>query len=168
MAGCCGSDGRSRVGRLIWTRVWFAIAALVLGLWAWERQPHHRAAVGPHGGPLADWGGGAFRLEVVPDREAGTVTVYALDRWAKRPKPVDAGSLTLTLATDPETVVRLDPAPADAAGRSSRFTARHEAFRGTGPLAGTVAGTAGGKAYSGPFGQKPAAGVPGPPHEESP
>ena len=156
MAGCCGSDGRSRTGRLIWTRVYFGIAALVLGLWAWERQSHHNAQVGPHGGPLVDWGGGAIRLEVVPDPDAGAVTVYALDRWAKKPRPIDAGALTLTLTTDPERAVRLEPAPdaGNPAGRSSRFTGRHPVFKAEGKLSGTVSGTVGGKSYSGDLSQK--------------
>ena len=155
MAGCCGSDGRSRTGRLIWTGVYFAIAALVLGLWAWGRQPHH-PEVGPHGGPLADWNSGAIRLEVVPDRDAGAVTVYALDRWAEKPKPIDAGALALTLETDPGTVVRLEPAPeaGDPAGRSSRFMGRHPVFKVEAKLVGTVSGTAGGKSYSGDLSQK--------------
>ncbi len=51
MAGCCGSDGRSRTGKLIWVGVWLGIAALVVGLWVWERPPHHRhGEAGPHGG----------------------------------------------------------------------------------------------------------------------
>lgn len=156
MAGCCGSDGRSRTGRLIWTRVYFGIAALVLGLWAWERQPHHNAQVGPHGGLLVDWDGGAVRLEVVPDPDAGAVTVYALDRGAKKRKPIDAGALALTLKTDPATVVRLEPAPeaGDPAGRASRFTGRHPAFAAETKLTGTVSGTAGGKSYSGDLSQK--------------
>lgn len=157
MAGCCGSDGRSRTGKLIWVGVWLGIAALVVGLWVWERPPHHRhGEAGPHGGPLADWGDGAFHLEVVANRDDETVTVYALDRWAKRPKPIDARPLTLTLKTVPETMVRVDPVPeaGDPAGRSTRFTARHPVFRTEARLVGTVSGTAGGTAYSGDLSQK--------------
>lgn len=155
MAGCCGSDGRARTGRLIWTRVYFGIAALILGLWAWERQPHHHGEVGPRGGPLADWGDGSFHLEVVPDRDAGAVTVYVLDRWAKKPKTIDAATLTLTLETDPTTAVRLEPAPneGDPPGRHSRYAGRHPAFKAEAKLTGTVSGTAGGKSYSGDFRQ---------------
>lgn len=157
MAGCCGSDERSRARKLLWPAVWVLIGAFVVGLWVWERQPHHHhAEVGPHGGPLADWGDGAFHLEVVPDRDAGAVTVYVLDRWAKKPKPINAGALTLTLKSDPETVVRLEPAPdaGDPAGRSSRFTGRHPALTPEAKLSGTVSGTAGGKSYSGDLSQK--------------
>lgn len=154
MAGCCGSDERSRARKLLGPAVWLLIGAFVVGLWVWERQPHHHAEVGPHGGPLVDWGDGAFHLEVVPDRDAGTVTVYVLDRWAKKPRPIDAGALTLT--TDPETVVRLEPAPdaGDPAGRASRFAGRHPAFTAKSKLSGTVSGTAGGKSYSGDLSQK--------------
>ena len=54
MAGCCGSDERSRARKLLWPAVWLLIGAFVAGLWVWERQPHHpHAEVGPHGGPLA-------------------------------------------------------------------------------------------------------------------
>lgn len=157
MAGCCGSDERSRARKLLWPAVWLLIGAFVAGLWVWERQPHHHhAEVGPHGGPLADWSDGAIHLEVVPDRDAGAVTVYALDRWAKKPKPIDAGTLTLTLKTDPETVVRLEPAPdaGDPAGRSSRFIARHTVSWPQAKASGTVSGSAGGKAYSGDLSQK--------------
>ena len=155
MAGCCGSDERSRARKLLWPAVWLLIGAFAAGLWVWERQPHHHhAEVGPHGGPLADWGG-AIHLEVVTDRDAGAVTVYVLDRWARKPKPIDAGALTLTLKTDPETAVRLEPAP-DAggpAGRSSRFTGRHPALTAGAKLSGTVSGTAGGKSSSGDVSQ---------------
>lgn len=156
MAGCCGSDEQSRARKLLWPSVWLLIGAFVVGLWVWERQPNHHGKVGPHGGPLADWGDGAFHLEVVPDRDAGTVTVYALDRWAKRPKPIDAGALILTFKTEPETVVRLEPAPdaGDPAGRASRFTGRHPVFKVETKLSGTVFGMAGGKSYSGDLSQK--------------
>ena len=154
MAGCCGSGERSRASKLLWPAVWLLIGGSVLGLWFWERQPHHHhSVIGPHGGPLADWDDGAFHLEVVPDRDAGTVTVYVLDRWAKKPKPIEAGALTLTLKTDPETVVRLEP-PSDAenpAGRFSRFTGRHPVLQGKTKLTGNVSGTVGGKAYVGDF-----------------
>lgn len=155
MAGCCGSDERSRARKLLWPAVWLLIGAFAAGLWVWERQAHHHAEVGPHGGPLADWGG-AIHLEVVTDRDAGAVTVYVLDRWARKPKPIDAGALTLTLKTDPETVVRLEPAPdaGDPAGRSSRFTGRHPALTAGAKLSGTVSGTAGGKSYSGDVSQR--------------
>lgn len=155
MAGCCGSNERSGARKWLWPAVWLLIGAVVVGLGVWERRPHHHhAKVGPHGGPLADWGDGAFHLEVVPDRDA--VTVYSLDRWAKKPKPIDAGTLTLTLTTDPVTVVRLEPTPdtGDPVGRSSRFTGRHPVFKEEAKLNGTVSGTAGGKSYSGDLSQK--------------
>ncbi|MCE9562385.1 MAG: hypothetical protein K8U57_10050 [Planctomycetes bacterium] len=155
MAGCCGSDGRSRAGKLLWPAVWLLIGAFVVGLWVWERQLHHHAEVGPHGGPLADWGDGAFHLEVVHDRDAEAVTVYVLDRWAKKPKTTDAATLTLTLRTNPATAVRLEPVPneGDPPGRHSRYIGRHPAFKAEAKLTGTVSGTAWGKSYSGDFSQ---------------
>ncbi|MBX9625715.1 MAG: hypothetical protein K2X82_18080 [Gemmataceae bacterium] len=157
MAGCCGSDERSRARKLLWPAVWLLIGAFVVGLWAWERQPHrHHAEVGPRGGPLVVWDDGAIHLEIDVGRDEETAVIYTLDRWAKRPKPIDAKPLTMTLKTDPETVVTLDPAPdaGDPAGQSTRFIAREHVFWKGARMSGTVSGTAGGKAYSGNFSEK--------------
>ncbi|MBA4064536.1 MAG: hypothetical protein C0501_12650 [Isosphaera sp.] len=156
MAGCCGSNERSRARKLLGPVVWLLIGVFVVGLAIWERQPHHHADVGPHGGPLADWDDGAIHLEIDIGRDEETATIYALDRWAKRPKPIDAKPLTLTLKTDPERVVIFDPDPdaGDPPGRSSRFTARHHVFWPQAKVRGTVSGTAEGKPYSGDVSEK--------------
>lgn len=131
-----------------------AVAALVsFAVPAWAGE------TGPHKGPVAVWGDEEYHLEVVADAKAGTVTVFVFgghdDLHDGKAKPIAAKTLTLSLATTPATVVKLDAAPAkgDPAGTSSVFVGKHEAFSMDAKLVGSVSGKAGTKPYTGDFGK---------------
>jgi hypothetical protein len=131
-----------------------AVGALLLAAPARARAQHPE--VGPHKGVLAEWGDEEYHLMVVPDKAAGTVTVYVLDGQAKNPRPIDAKQLVLTLKTKPAVTVRLAaaPEPGDSEGKSSKFIGQNEVFTKEMKFEGTFSGKAGGKPYSGDFKQK--------------
>lgn len=126
-------------------------------LWALVSEPHLHPDTGPHRGVIVEWDASHGTVaEAVQDPRTGVVTVYVLDRWAARPSPLKARSITLTLAADGP-VVELVAAPTrrDPSGASSRFhTGR---VRGPGRLAGfsgTLSATADGRRYAGSFEMK--------------
>lgn len=134
--------------------VWLVVAGPVVALLVWEALPHHHhGPVGPHGGPLADWGGGGYHLELVAEPGEGRVTVYVLDRTARTPRAIDAAAVTLSAKADPAAVARLapDPEPGDPAGRSSRYSARTAVFKAGAAAGVTATGTVGGVEYTGEF-----------------
>ncbi|AMV28709.1 hypothetical protein VT84_30165 [Gemmata sp. SH-PL17] len=117
--------------------------------------------VGPHKGPVAEWGDEEYHLEVVADAKTGDVTVYVYgnhsDLHKGRAKAIEAKSLVLALkTTDPATTVKLEAKPAkdDPQGKSSVFVAKNDAFKTDKKLAGTISGKLGTKPYSGDFKQK--------------
>jgi hypothetical protein len=117
--------------------------------------------VGPHKGPVAEWGDEEYHLEVVADAKTGDVTVYVYGNHADlhkaRAKAIDAKSLSLTLkTTDPATTLKLTPKPVkeDGEGLSSVFTGKHDAFKSDKKVGGTVSGKVGSKPYTGDFQQK--------------
>jgi hypothetical protein len=117
--------------------------------------------VGPHKGPVAVWGDEEYHLEVVPNKEDGSVTVYvygdheALHQKKRRPLAKDT-KITLTLKTTPAATLKLEASPEkdDPAGQSSKFTAKHDVFKKDLKLAGTISGKVGTKPYTGDFSQK--------------
>jgi hypothetical protein len=117
--------------------------------------------VGPHKGPVAEWGDEEYHLEVVPDTKTGDVTIYVYGNHSelhkKKMRAIDSKSLTIALkTTDPATIVKLEPKPSkdDPAGRSTVFVGKHDAFKTDKKIAGTVSGKVGTKPYSGDFKQK--------------
>lgn len=129
--------------------------AAALGLFA---APAARAeGLGPHKGPVAEWGDEEYHLEVVASDGAVTVYVYGShdDLHAGKAKPLAAKSLTLSLATTPPAVVKLEPAPAkeDPAGSATVFVGKHAAVKAGAKLAGAVSGRVGAKPYTGDFGK---------------
>lgn len=117
--------------------------------------------VGPHKGPVAEWGEEEYHLEVVADAKTGEVTVYVYgdhkDLHKGKAAAIDSKALTISLkTTDPATTVKLEPKPAkdDPEGRSSVFVGKNDAFKTDKKLAGTIGGKIGNKPYSGDFKQK--------------
>jgi hypothetical protein len=110
---------------------------------------------GPHGGAIIEWGDEEYHLEFTVDRKAKQATVYVLDGNIRKPKPIAAQQLTLTLK-QPVITVTLEASPqeGDPAGSASRFVGKNEAFGQEQPFAGTVSGEAGGKPYAGDFAEK--------------
>lgn len=116
--------------------------------------------VGPHKGPVAEWGEEEYHVEIVADAKAGTVTAYiygdhkSFDKGIA--KPIATASLVLTIKAEKSVTIKLEPKPAegDPKGSSSVFVGKHDIFTKGGKLAGTVSGKVGTKAYSGDFKQK--------------
>ena len=136
-----------------------AVAALMI-LPAGTRADDKHTHVGPHKGPVAEWGEEYFHLEVVPDPKAGTVTVYVYgdhdDLHKGKAQPIDAQPLVMTVKADKAVTLKLEPRPAkdDPAGKASVFVGKHDVFTKALKLEGTISGKTGGKPYSGDFKQK--------------
>lgn len=117
--------------------------------------------LGPHKGPVAEWGEEEFHLEIVADSKTGEVTVYVYgdhnDLHKAKQVAIDSKTLTLSLkTTEPPTTIKLMPKPAkdDPEGRSSVFVGKHDAFKTGKKLIGTVGGKVGAKPYTGEFKEK--------------
>ena len=117
--------------------------------------------VGPHKGPVAEWGEEEYHLEVVADAKTGDVKVYVYgnhdDLHKGKAKAIEAKTITLSLKTsDPATTIKLEAKPTkdDPEGKASVFTAKNDAFKTDKKLTGTVSGKLGTKPYSGDFKQK--------------
>lgn len=114
--------------------------------------------VGPHGGTVADWGGGKYHIEFCVDRATKEATVYILGTDEKTPAPIRTDKLLLTI-TEPSFQVELmaKPDPKDPEGKASRFVGKHENLGGKKAFAGTVSTEIGEKPYAGDFKEKLAA-----------
>ena len=134
-----------------------AVALVGLGLFGGTVGAHD---VGPHKGPVVEWGNEEYHLEVVPDAKAGTVTVYVYgdhdDLDKGKAKAIDAKSLVLTVKATKAVTIKLDakPAAGDPEGKASVFVGKHDVFALGMKLQGTVSGKVGTKPYSGDFKQK--------------
>ena len=140
---------------------WLVLTSPVVGwgLYTWITQPHLHPTTGPHrGGVLVEWDVSHETVaEITLDRKSGVVTVYVLDRWAQRPRPVKARSVSLTWATGRQSVLELAATPTrrDPAGWSSQFSSGRVWEPGDGSgFAGTIAATANGRQYAGDFGTR--------------
>lgn len=142
-------------------RTMFAMGlAVVLGL-TFGGTSRAEDEVGPHKGPVVEWGDEEYHLEVVADAKTGEVTVYVFgnhdDLHKGKAKAIDAKTLTLSLkTTDPATTVKLEAKPTkdDPQGKASVFVAKNDAFKTDKKLVGTISGKLGTKPYSGDFKQK--------------
>ena len=124
-----------------------------------EKQPagataeddHHHDA-GPHGGTVADWGGGEYHVELTVDHGKKEAVVYVLDGDAKNPVPVKAKKVVLSI-DEPAFQVELvaQPLEGEADGASSRFVGQHNSLGKDQKLAGTISGEVDGTPYAGDF-----------------
>lgn len=112
----------------------------------------HAHAEGPHGGTVADWGGGKFHVEFTVDHDKQEAVVYVLGGDEKTPAPIDAGEITLSIK-DPAFSVALKASPqkGDPAGKASRFAGNHKNLGIVKEYEGSMSGTVGGTPYSGNF-----------------
>jgi hypothetical protein len=120
-----------------------------------DAHGHDHPSEGPHHGPLAEWGEEEFHAEFTVDHKAQEATVYILDRSAKKAKPIEAKSVTLTLKVQPPVTLTLEAKPQerDPAGKSSRFVGKHAALGKEMEFTGTISGEVDGKPYAGDFKQ---------------
>jgi len=116
---------------------------------------HHHGA-GPHGGVIADWGGGKYHVEFTVDHDKKQATVYILGSDAKTPAPIAASQLVLNI-NEPEFDVELKPEPLgkESGGVSSRFVGQHENLEMEREFAGTISGEVDGTPYAGDFEEEP-------------
>jgi hypothetical protein len=116
----------------------------------------HVHAAGPHGGIVADWGGGKFHVELTIDHATQEATVYVLGSDEKTPMPVQTadGSLLLTI-NEPAFQVSLKPAPlaGESSSRASRYKATHDQLAVKRRLAGSIGAEVDGTPYAGDFEQ---------------
>jgi hypothetical protein len=112
----------------------------------------HAHGEGPHGGTVADWGGGKFHVEFTVDHDKQEATVYILGDDEKTATPVDAEEVTLAIK-DPAFSVALKPSTQDGdpEGMASRFVGNHENLGIVKEYEGTMSGVVGGTPYSGNF-----------------
>ncbi len=112
----------------------------------------HEHGAGPHGGVIADWGGGKYHVEFTVDHEKQEATVYILGDDAKTALSIDAAEVILAIV-DPAFQVALTASPQtdDSAGKSSRFIGKHESLSVVQDYVGSISGMVGGTPYSGNF-----------------
>jgi hypothetical protein len=112
----------------------------------------HAHAAGPHGGTVADWGGGKYHVEFTVDHDKQQATVYILGSDEKTPEPIAAESVLLTI-NDPHLQLDLLPVPLDGEGdgKSSRFVGSHDGLATVKEYEGTISAAIGDIPYAGNF-----------------
>jgi hypothetical protein len=114
----------------------------------------HAHGEGPHGGTVADWGGGKYHVEFTVDHDKQEATVYLLGNDEKTPSPIKAtdGNLLLTIK-EPAFQVELvaQPLEGEADGVASRFVGKNEKLGVVQEFAGTISGEVEGTPYAGDF-----------------
>jgi hypothetical protein len=121
-----------------------------------KREDGHNHGDGPHGGTVVDWGGGKYHVEFCMDHGKKQATVYILGGNARKPAPIKADKLQLSIK-EPLFQVELKAAPqeGDPQGSASRFIGTHDNFGKEQEFAGTISGTLDGKPYAGDFKEEP-------------
>jgi hypothetical protein len=119
---------------------------------------HAAHGAGPHGGTVADWGGGKYHVEFTVDHAKQEATVYILSADEKTPAPIKAkdGQLLLTIK-EPSFQVVLQAAPqkGDPEGMASCFIGKHERLGKEQEFAGTISGEVDDTPYTGDFKEEP-------------
>ncbi|MFM7052956.1 MAG: hypothetical protein ACKOYN_12630 [Planctomycetota bacterium] len=114
----------------------------------------HDHGAGPHGGTLADWGGGKYHVEFTVDHDAKEAVVYVLGADEKTPAPVkaDDGKLLLTIR-EPSFQVELAARPlsGEAEGSAARYAGRHDGLGIVREFSGTISGAVDGTPFAGDF-----------------
>jgi hypothetical protein len=112
----------------------------------------HDHGAGPHGGTIAERGGGAYHIEFTVDHDKQESAVYVLGGDAKTPAPIKAEKLLLTI-NEPAFQVDLlaQPLEGEADGASSRFVGQHESLGKVQEFAGSVTAEIEGTPYAGDF-----------------
>lgn len=118
----------------------------------------HGHGSGPHGGTIADWGGGTFHVELTVDHDKQEATVYVFGSDEKTPEPINSESLLLTLK-EPQIQIDLMPVPlgGESSGKSSRFVGTHDSLATVMEYEGTMSAVVDGTPYAGNFNEEAAA-----------
>ncbi len=119
---------------------------------------HHGHGVGPHGGTLADWGGGKYHVEFTVDHDKKETVIYVLGSDEKTAAPVKTpdGTLLLTIK-EPAFQVQLTARPlaGEGDGMSSCYGGTHESLGIVREFSGTISGEVNGVPYAGEFAEQP-------------
>ena len=112
----------------------------------------HDHADAPHGGTIADWGGGAYHVEFTVNHAEQQATVYILGDDAKTAKPVAVDEIQLNIK-DPSlsAILKASPQDGDPEGQASRFVGNHEGLGVAQDYEGTISGVIDGTPYAGDF-----------------
>lgn len=112
----------------------------------------HSHGAGPHGGTVADWGGGAYHVEFTVDHDKQEATVYILSSDGETDAPIKAETLTLSI-DEPAFQVKLAAHPQDGEsnGASSRFVGEHESLGVVREFSGSITGEIDGTPYAADF-----------------
>ncbi len=112
----------------------------------------HSHGAGPHGGAVADWGGGAYHVEFTVNHDKHEATVYVLGSDGKTVKSIKAEKITLSI-DDPAFQVDLVAQPQDGepAGESSRFVGQHEDLGIVREFSGSITGELDGTPFAADF-----------------
>ena len=121
-----------------------------------ESSATHSHGSGPHGGTIADWGGGTFHVEFTVDHDQKVATVYILGSDAKTPAPIKSDKLLLSI-NEPQFQVELlaKPLEGESEGSASRFASLHDNLGKVQEFTGTISGEVEGKPYAGDFKEEP-------------
>ncbi|MBD3675747.1 MAG: hypothetical protein HUJ26_19740 [Planctomycetaceae bacterium] len=117
-----------------------------------EGDGGHGHGAGPHGGTLADWGGGAYHVEFTVDHDKKQATVYVLGSDEKTPEPINTEKILLTIK-DPQLQTELMPEPLDGETEEncSRFVGTHDGLATVMEYEGTISAAVDGTPYAGNF-----------------
>ena len=118
---------------------------------------HHEHGAGPHGGTIADWGGGTYHVEFTVDHNKKEALVYLLGADMKTPAPVKTGDGMLLLTIrEPSFQVELSalPLPDETDGKASRYGGAHEKLGIVREFAGTISGEVDGTPFAGDFAEE--------------
>jgi hypothetical protein len=124
------------------------------------KAEHAAHGAGPHGGTVADWGGGKYHIEFTVDHAKQEAVVYILGSDEKTPVPVKAkeGQLLLSIKEPAfQVTLKAEPQKGDPEGKASRFTGKHEKLGKEQEFAGTISGEVNGTPYAGDFKEEPEA-----------
>ena len=123
----------------------------------------HGHGAGPHGGAVADWGGGKFHVEFTVDHDKKQATVYVLGSDEKTPAPIKAkdGQLLLNIEglkdkDKYQVTLKAAPQKGDPEGKASAFVGTHDKLGTVQEFAGTISGEVDGTPYAGEFKEEPA------------
>lgn len=117
-----------------------------------EGEGGHSHGAGPHGGTLADWGGGAYHVEFTVDHDKKEATVYVLGSDEKTPEPINAEKILLTIK-EPQLQADLLPMPLEGETKEncSRFVGTHDGLATVMEYEGTMSAEVDGTPYAGNF-----------------
>jgi hypothetical protein len=114
----------------------------------------HAHGAGPHGGVVADWGGGKYHVEFTVDHDTKQAAVYVLAGDATTPASVKTDKLLLSI-TEPAFQVELTPDTTEGEGdKASRFVGKHDNLGLVRDFSGTISGVLDGTPYAADFSEQ--------------